>query len=331
MTKNDWDIDEETFNDITMEIKFTHTGQPFDPLCELRTIERILNLKGILYKKFSAKTLLSLILPKHLFLMTDTIEIYNGVTCRGFIDKGTMNRIVKVVHNTFSNLRAADLIDNAQYVTGGYLLRFGFTIGLHDCQTTVNIKDAVEKHLVNARRETEETHIMECLDNTKNEGQKMTKDSLKKSNHFFDTILSGSKGDFSNVTQIMGLLGQQKLKCGRPSDSLCHSHRDEFEARRFIRSSFISGLNPLEFWYHAMSGREGVRDTSVNASASGYIQRKLVKNLEDVMVYNGRTVRNHMGKIFQNTYRGTTNVNCSKGLVDIQSLVSKLDLENDEA
>ena len=72
-----------------------------------------------------------------------------------------------------------------------------------------------------------------------------------------------------------------------------------------------------------MSGRESVCDTSVNTSMSGYIQRKLVENLEDVMVYKDGTVRNHMGKIFQNNY-GT------KGLVDVQSLVSKLSLENDE-
>ena len=65
----------------------------------------------------------------------------------------------------------------------------------------------------------------------KNKGTKIAKDALDSSNHFFDTILSGSKNDFSNVTQIMGLLGQQNLKCGRPSDSLSHLHKDELEAR----------------------------------------------------------------------------------------------------
>ena len=67
-----------------------------------------------------------------------------------------------------------------------------------------------------------------------------------------------------------------------------------------------------------MSGREGVCDTSVNTSTSGYIQRKLVKLLEDVCGYG--TVRNHMGDVFQNAYG-------SKGLVDVHALVSKLTLE----
>ena len=128
----------------------------------------------------------------------------------------------------------------------------------------------------------------------------------------------------------MGLLGQQNLKCGRPTDSFRHVHKDEFEARGFIRSNFMSGLNPREFWYHAMSGREGVCDTSVNTSTSGYIQRKLIKNLEDVMVYKDGTVRNHMGDVFQNTYGGVTNVNCANGLVDVHALVSKLTLEEED-
>ena len=89
----------------------------------------------------------------------------------------------------------------------------------------------------------------------------------------------------------------------------------------------MSGLNPREFWYHAMSGPEGVCDTSVNTSTSGYIQRKLVKFLEDVKVCEDGTVCNHMGSVFQNTYGGLTDVDCSKGLVDVHALVSKLTLE----
>ena len=332
MTKYDRNIDVETFNDIVMEIKFTHVKKEglFDS--KLEKIERVLQFKRKPYRKYSGKTLVSLILPDYLSLTTDTIEIYDGVICSGFIDKKTMSDIAKVVHNTFSNLHAADLIDNVQYVTRGYLLRFGFTIDLGDCKPTheSRVGDAVEEYLNDARLETDETRIVSCLNNAKNKGQKITKESLKPTNHFFDTILSGSKGDFSNVVQIMGLLGQQNLKCGRPSDSLRHLHRDEFEAKGFIRGSFMKGLNPFEFWYHAMSGREGVCDTSVNTSTSGYIQRKLIKNLEDVMIYNDGTVRNHMGNIFQDTYGGTMNVNCSKGLVDVQSLANKLTLEYEE-
>ena len=92
----------------------------------------------------------------------------------------------------------------------------------------------------------------------------------------------------------------------------------------------MEGLNPCEFWDQAMSGRQGVCDTSLNTSTSGYTQRKLIKNLEDVMIYNDSTIRNDMGIIFQDTCGGVVYVNCSKGLVDVQSLISKLSLEDEE-
>ena len=279
MAKNDWYIDDETLNDIVMEIKFKHTKQDFNLFEKLSTVERIFKFQKVPFEKNTGKTLVSLILPNYFSIETDTVSIYNGVIYSGFIDKDSMNAIVKVLHNTFSNLHAADLIDNMQYITRVFLLRFGFTISLHDCKPPEKDTEAVEEHLGKAKTYTDENNIMVCLSNAKNKGQTITKNALDKDNHFFDTILSGSKGDLSNVTQIMGLLGQQNLKTGRPSDSLQHSHADGLEARGFIRSNFIQGLNPREFWYHAMSGREGVCDTSVNTSTSGYIQRKLVKNV----------------------------------------------------
>ena len=253
---------------------------------------------------------------------TDTVSIYNGVIYSGFINKDSMNAIVKVVHNTFSNLHAADLIDNMQYITRRFLLRFGFTISLHDCKPPEKVSRAVEEHLSQAKTYTGENNIMVCLNNAKNKGQTITKNALDKNNHFFDTILSGSKGDFSNVMQIMGLLGQQNLKAGRPTDSLKHLHMDELEARGFICNNVMHGLNPREFWYHTVSGREGVCDTSVNTSTSGYIQRRLVKTQEDVAVHDDGTVRDHTGRVFQNTYDPTS-------IVDIENLVSGLTLEDE--
>ena len=86
---------------------------------------------------------------------------------------------------------------------------------------------------------------------------------------------------------------------------------------------FFIRANPKEFWYHAVSGREGVIDTSINTSTSGYIQRKLVKTLEDVVVHDDGTVRDHVGNVFQHTYNSTS-------IVNIVDLVSKLTLEDKE-
>ena len=87
---------------------------------------------------------------------------------------------------------------------------------------------------------------------------------------------SGSKGDFFNIAQVTGLLGQQNLMGKRVTPVLNNGKRTlphypmenlpiemEYESRGFISSSFIRGLNPKEFYFHAGSGREGCTDKLV--------------------------------------------------------------------
>ena len=55
-------------------------------------------------------------------------------------------------------------------------------------------------------------------------------------------------------------------------------------SKGFVKNNYIKGLSPDEFYFHAMGGREGLIDTAVKTAETGYIQRRLVKALEDVMV-----------------------------------------------
>lgn len=61
-------------------------------------------------------------------------------------------------------------------------------------------------------------------------------------------------------------------------------------------------MKPYEFFFHTMGGREGLSDTAVKTSRTGYIQRKLVKALEDVIVRYDGTVRDSSGMIIQTSY-----------------------------
>ena len=126
-----------------------------------------------------------------------------------------------------------------------------------------------------------------------------------KDNNFLSTVTSGSKGDFFNIAQITGLLGQQNFSGARIEPSLNNNTRTlphypfhklskevEYESRGFIKNSFIHGIDPREFWFHAITGREGVTDTAMKTAQSGYIQRRMVKIGEDIQVKNDVTVRN---------------------------------------
>lgn len=63
--------------------------------------------------------------------------------------------------------------------------------------------------------------------------------------------------------------------------------------------SYLRGLSPQEFFFHAMGGREGLIDTAVKTSETGYIQRRLVKAMETVMARYDTTVRNSRGCVMQ--------------------------------
>jgi DNA-directed RNA polymerase II subunit RPB1 len=96
----------------------------------------------------------------------------------------------------------------------------------------------------------------------------------------------------------------KRIPYGFDSRTLPHYCKfdDSPEARGFIENSYISGLTAPELFFHAMGGRIGLIDTAVKTSQTGYIQRRLIKALEDLKVEYDMTVRNNRGKIVQFQY-----------------------------
>lgn len=81
-------------------------------------------------------------------------------------------------------------------------------------------------------------------------------------------------------------------------------HLDDYspQAKGFVENSYLIGLTPSEFFFHAMGGREGLIDTAVKTAETGYIQRRLIKAMESVMVKYDGTVRNSMNYLVQLCY-----------------------------
>ena len=122
-------------------------------------------------------------------------------------------------------------------------------------------------------------------------------------------VKSGSKGSNINISQMISCLGQQnvdgkRIPYGFTDRTLPHylKYDDSPEGRGFVENSFIRGLTPQEFFFHAMGGREGLIDTAVKTSETGYIQRKLIKAMEDLKVSHDLSVKNASGKIIQFMY-----------------------------
>lgn len=123
--------------------------------------------------------------------------------------------------------------------------------------------------------------------------------------------LSGAKGSAVNVSQIMCLLGQQALEGRRVPVMVSGKTLPSFKpydtdarAGGYIKGRFYSGIRPQEYYFHCMAGREGLIDTAVKTSRSGYLQRCLTKQLEGIHVAYDNSVRDCDGSMIQLLYGG---------------------------
>lgn len=137
----------------------------------------------------------------------------------------------------------------------------------------------------------------------------VTESTSPYNNNIYKMIWAKSKGSETNLAQIVGILANQNVDGRRIPDgfhrrTLPHFCKDDKspEPKGFVYSSFYTGLKPHEFFFHSMGGREGLSDTAVKTARTGYIQRKLIKALEDVIVKYDGTVRDSQGNLIQILY-----------------------------
>lgn len=167
------------------------------------------------------------------------------------------------------------------------------------------------------RMNDQEQSISSILNRCRDQSGSRASDELDESNNIKSMVAAQSKGSFINISQIAAMVGQQNVQ-GLESDKIsripfglkdrtsCHFSKFDHspEARGFVHNSYYTGLNPDEFFFHAMSGREGLIDTAVKTSETGYIQRRLMKLMEDIIMHHDQTVRSSANAVVQFIYGG---------------------------
>jgi DNA-directed RNA polymerase beta' subunit len=339
MTRKQFALSRRQFCDISMKGE-RPDGTPLWTPNRIKTIQQVLKKFGKSPDIFNGKGLISLYLPEDFFYEKKNdsnpeepiVKIYQGVLVEGTFDKSIVGNahgsIIQILNKEYGSKVTANFIDNTQFIGSAWLMVHGFSVGLEDCMITSEesvtaIKDTLTQSYMKAEgieQTTQNPGIREirvtgALSQAKDIGMKIAKDAMRPDNNFLVTVRSGAKGDFFNIAQITGLLGQQNLEGKRVAPTLNHGKRTiphypmgemdkerEYESRGFVKNSFIHGLSPEEFFFHAMSGREGVCDTAMSTAKSGYIQRKIVKVCEDIQVQYDNTVRDSSGKIYQFVY-----------------------------
>lgn len=264
------------------------------------------------------------------------ILVHGGQLMYGMFSKKTVGAsgggVVHTIFNEYGPEAAVAFFNGAQRVVNYWLLHNGFSIGIGDTipdkKTIERIEGAVRdgkaevEEIVQSAtentlealpgmniRETFESKVSRALNNAREAAGSETEKSLKDLNNAIQMARSGSKGSAINISQMTAIVGQQsvegkRIPFGFKYRTLPHFTKDDYspESRGFVENSYLRGLTPTEFFFHAMAGREGLIDTAVKTAETGYIQRKLVKALEELMVKYDGTVRNSLGDIIQFLY-----------------------------
>ena len=279
------------------------------------------------------------------------VKIVEGDITKGVVDGDIYMKPSRgIIHVAYNDCGAKDtvgLLDALQNTVENFLVLNGFSVGISDLIADETTKATIDATIQEKKKLVEQLILQVHLDlfdnNTGKTNQaefedqvfgilnkatadagKTGQESLSTENRLLAMVRSGSKGEPLNVAQMMACLGQtaiegKRVPYGFTDRTLPHykKYDDSSEARGFIESSFIRGLTPQQFFFHAMSGREGLIDTAVKTADTGYIQRQLIKSMEDLTVQHDGTVRDANNNIIQFHY-GEDGINPTK--IESQSL-----------
>lgn len=227
---------------------------------------------------------------------------------------------------------AAEFLDKVSKLGTGYISMRGFTTSIDDEDIPAEAQEEVRRQLDRAHRqiealvaqfnegtleslpgrsvaETLELEIMKVTAQTRDGTGETASHHLGMDNPAVIMARCGARGSMLNLSQMAGCVGQQavrgeRIHRGYQQRTLPHFKRGDLgaAAKGFVASSYKVGLTPTEYFFHSMGGREGLVDTAVRTSRSGYMQRRLINALEDLKVSSDRSVRNTAGTIVQFYY-----------------------------
>ena len=239
-------------------------------------------------------------------------------------------------YDTFNNgireNRAAKFINQVTRLALGSIMNHGFSTGIDDEDISEEAKLQIENlnqekiaevdELVHSYesgtlqqmpgrslKETLEVSAKKVLEEARDGTGVIAGNQLGMLNPAVIMAKTGARGNMLNLSQMAGCVGQQtvrgeRLTRGYWDRTLPHFRKGDLGAfaKGFVTHSYKAGLSPTEFFFHALGGREGLVDTAVRTSRSGYMQRRLISALEDLKLTADGSVRNTAGNIIQFKY-----------------------------
>eukprot|EP00915_Cephaloidophora_sp_WS-2016_P002220 GHVH01002961.1.p1 GENE.GHVH01002961.1~~GHVH01002961.1.p1 ORF type:complete len:1737 (+),score=279.49 GHVH01002961.1:4068-9278(+) len=258
-------------------------------------------------------------------------EHLTGTICKKTVGS-TSGGLIHILFHEVGSERTRTFLSECQKVVNTWLQTKGFTVGVSDIipnqltmdrvAQTIEVSEKKVAEYIKMGRDGSlenqpgksllqsfESRVNQELNEARERAGRIGAESLDMRNNIIAMVYAGSKGSTINISQIISCVGQQNVEGMRipfcfTDRSLPHYTKHDYgpESRGFVKASYLSGLSPQEVFFHAMGGREGIIDTACKTSETGYIQRRLIKAMEDVIVSYDRTVRNSQGEIIQFLY-----------------------------
>lgn len=285
-------------------------------------------IKQIKKQNYSGNDIFSCIIPNTINIDRSDINIVNGKINNGYmtnhiIGESKWNNLIYMIYDDCGPATAVTFLNDVQRMAYSFNYYNGCTFGIGDMSIDYKLEEKIKKIIFTKKVEIEQmiTEIennLDLFDSATFEQSlfyslgtflpnigKMVMDTFE-NNGFRMMIDSGTKGSPSHAGAICGCLATQTLEGKRMQKKLnnralpyYHQNDDTAYSRGFVSHSFIRGLEWQEFVFHLINSREGIIDTAIKTSSSGYIQRKLIKAMEDAKITYDGTVRTSTNVILQ--------------------------------
>ncbi len=291
--------------------------------------------------------------------MDGVVVIEDGELIRGTVDEKSIGafkgELITRIIRAHGTTAGRQFIDRMTRLCIGAIMAHGFSTAIDDEDIPDEAVEQIHDKIAAARKnvheyvdqynageleampgrsvkETLELKIMQELGQARDEAGSIAGEHLGLDNTAVIMARSGARASMLNLSQMAGCVGQQavrgeRIKRGYEERTLPHFPKGDLgaDAKGFVQNSYKSGLSPTEFFFHSMGGREGLVDTAVRTSRSGYMQRRLINALEDLRVEYDQTVRNTAGTVIQFRY-GEDGVDPTKSIrgkaVNVAQIVS---------
>src|SRR5881409_4056550 len=292
------------------------------------------------------------------------VVIKDGVLEQGVIDKASIgaekseslwHRIVK----DFGAEDARTFLNAVTRLLDRFMVLRGFTYAFDELEIPDTTREKIAKAIQKAEEkvneyidsyrkgtlerlpgqtldESLELYIMNELSRARDAAGEFADQFFQMDNSGVIMSRAGARGSSLNIGQMTANVGQQAIRGKRILRGYRGRAMTFFKpgdagaaARGFVYNCYRDGLTPLEFFFHAMGGREGLVDTAVRTQQSGYMQRRLINALEHLRVEYDSTVRDSRGNIIQVRY-GEDGVDTAKSdhgkAVNVDRLVERVRL-----